>query len=191
MRNINIAGFGPIVPDVASESQAPRRRTPHRAQSGNWRLPPRQGRGWREELRSVAAGACAQSCFGNHSWPADIPAPQAWLEFDVDNVDRRKWSRRAIACSFATSKSCGPDRPPFSFAGRTARGHHFLRPFCATRNSHGDHNLLVGRWGVPPISGYKFLILQTFAGGNAAASFSVHWSSPPDYSQHFRNQRLA
>ena len=29
----------------------------------------------------------AESCFGNGSWPNDIPAPQAWLEFDVDNVE--------------------------------------------------------------------------------------------------------
>lgn len=29
----------------------------------------------------------AQSCFGKESWPDDIPVPQAWLEFDVDNVE--------------------------------------------------------------------------------------------------------
>ena len=29
----------------------------------------------------------AQSCFGKDSWPDDIPAPQAWLEFDVDSVE--------------------------------------------------------------------------------------------------------
>ena len=30
----------------------------------------------------------AQSCFGKDSWPKDIPAPEAWLEFDVDSVER-------------------------------------------------------------------------------------------------------
>jgi len=30
----------------------------------------------------------AQSCFGKDSWPDDIAAPQAWLEFDVDSVDK-------------------------------------------------------------------------------------------------------
>ncbi len=30
----------------------------------------------------------AQSCFGMDSWPDDVPAPQAWLEFDVDNVEQ-------------------------------------------------------------------------------------------------------
>jgi hypothetical protein len=28
----------------------------------------------------------AQSCFGSEDWPSDVPAPQAWLEFDVDNI---------------------------------------------------------------------------------------------------------
>ena len=30
----------------------------------------------------------ARSCFGSYSWPDDIPVPQAWLEFDVDNVEQ-------------------------------------------------------------------------------------------------------
>jgi hypothetical protein len=30
----------------------------------------------------------AQSCFGKASWPDEVPAPQAWLEFDVDNVEQ-------------------------------------------------------------------------------------------------------
>jgi catechol 2,3-dioxygenase-like lactoylglutathione lyase family enzyme len=30
----------------------------------------------------------AQSCFGSDAWPADIPTPQAWLEFEVDDVER-------------------------------------------------------------------------------------------------------
>ncbi|HEV2501221.1 MAG TPA: VOC family protein [Terriglobia bacterium] len=30
----------------------------------------------------------AQSCFGKDSWPDEIPPPQAWLEFDVDSVEK-------------------------------------------------------------------------------------------------------
>jgi hypothetical protein len=30
----------------------------------------------------------AESCFGKDTWPAGIPAPHAWLEFDVDNVEQ-------------------------------------------------------------------------------------------------------
>lgn len=29
----------------------------------------------------------AQSCFGQDTWPREIPAPQSWLEFDVDDVE--------------------------------------------------------------------------------------------------------
>jgi hypothetical protein len=28
----------------------------------------------------------AQSCFGSSEWPASVPAPQAWLELDVEDV---------------------------------------------------------------------------------------------------------
>jgi len=28
----------------------------------------------------------AQSCFGTDSWPSHVPAPQAWIEFDVEDV---------------------------------------------------------------------------------------------------------
>jgi catechol 2,3-dioxygenase-like lactoylglutathione lyase family enzyme len=29
----------------------------------------------------------AQSCFGSENWPANLTVPQAWLEFDVDNIE--------------------------------------------------------------------------------------------------------
>jgi hypothetical protein len=30
----------------------------------------------------------AQSCFGTDSWPDKIPVPQAWPEFEVENVEK-------------------------------------------------------------------------------------------------------
>lgn len=30
--------------------------------------------------------AAAQSCFGTDTWPADVPVPQGWIEFDVEDV---------------------------------------------------------------------------------------------------------
>lgn len=30
----------------------------------------------------------ARSCFGKATWPANIPVPQAWLEFDVESVEK-------------------------------------------------------------------------------------------------------
>lgn len=29
----------------------------------------------------------AQSCFGADAWPENVPVPQAWLEFEVENVE--------------------------------------------------------------------------------------------------------
>ena len=29
----------------------------------------------------------AESCFGKNPWPPEIPAPQAWIEFDVENLE--------------------------------------------------------------------------------------------------------
>ena len=30
--------------------------------------------------------SAAQSCFGADRWPDDVPAPQGWIEFDVEDV---------------------------------------------------------------------------------------------------------
>lgn len=30
--------------------------------------------------------SAAQSCFGTSAWPADVPVPHAWVEFDVEDV---------------------------------------------------------------------------------------------------------
>jgi catechol 2,3-dioxygenase-like lactoylglutathione lyase family enzyme len=29
----------------------------------------------------------AESCFGTDRWPGDVPVPQAWIEFDVENIE--------------------------------------------------------------------------------------------------------
>jgi hypothetical protein len=29
----------------------------------------------------------AESCFGVEQWPSDLPVPQAWIEFDVENIE--------------------------------------------------------------------------------------------------------
>jgi catechol 2,3-dioxygenase-like lactoylglutathione lyase family enzyme len=30
----------------------------------------------------------AESCFGTQDWPADLPVPQAWIEFDVADIEK-------------------------------------------------------------------------------------------------------
>src|SRR2546422_4685268 len=29
----------------------------------------------------------AESCFGTDQWPGDLPVPQAWIEFDVEDIE--------------------------------------------------------------------------------------------------------
>jgi catechol 2,3-dioxygenase-like lactoylglutathione lyase family enzyme len=30
----------------------------------------------------------SESCFGMDQWPGDLPVPQAWTEFDVENIEK-------------------------------------------------------------------------------------------------------
>ena len=78
-----IAGFGPIVrgrPKVAVLG------IPFKEEGGGY-LPT-------EALTAAKSFAlwplsqAAQLCFGKDSWPDDVPAPQAWLAFDVDSIDK-------------------------------------------------------------------------------------------------------
>jgi hypothetical protein len=88
VRVLFIAGFGPVVHDLGESRKLYRDVL---------------GIAFKEETdgylhTEAAVGAksfalwplsqAAKSCFGKDSWPADIAAPQAWLEFDVDNVER-------------------------------------------------------------------------------------------------------
>lgn len=39
--------------------------------------------------------AAAESCFGTTTWPDDLPAPQAWIEFDVEDLEAATTELRA------------------------------------------------------------------------------------------------
>ena len=88
VRILFIAGFGPIVRDVTASRKLYNSvlRIPFKEESGNYLHT--------EALKGAKSFAlwplsqAAQSCFGKDSWPDDIPAPQAWLEFDVDSVEK-------------------------------------------------------------------------------------------------------
>jgi hypothetical protein len=88
MKVLFVAGFGPIVRDM----------TPSQKLYKNALAIPfkqeKDGYLHTEALEGVKSFAlwplaqAAQSCFGKDSWPKEIPVPQAWLEFDVDDVDK-------------------------------------------------------------------------------------------------------
>jgi hypothetical protein len=82
-----IAGFGPIVPELAASRRLYRQTLgiQFKEESGHYLHT--------ETLKGAKTFAlwplsqAAQSCFGQKTWPRRVPRPQAWLEFDVDNVE--------------------------------------------------------------------------------------------------------
>ena len=87
MRPAFVAGFGPIIRDSM-------------AAHGFWRdglgiafEEPAPGYFTNDTLEGVKAFAmwplaqAAESTFGTPDWPAELPAPQAWLELDVESAE--------------------------------------------------------------------------------------------------------
>ena len=83
-----IAGFGPIVSDTAESRKLYRDvlGIPFKEEAGGY-LHTEAVPG-AKSFALWPLSQAAQSCFGKDSWPKDIPAPQAWLEFDVDSVEK-------------------------------------------------------------------------------------------------------
>jgi hypothetical protein len=83
-----IAGFGPIVPEATASRRLYNQTLGIAFKEEN------DGYLHTEALKGAKTFAlwplsqAAQSCFGKDGWPRDIPPPQAWLEFDVENVEK-------------------------------------------------------------------------------------------------------
>ena len=81
-----IAGFGPIVRDVdiSRKLYAGTLAIPFKEEDGGYlhtdALP------GAKTFALWPLSHAAKSCFGQESWPESLPVPQAWLEFDVDDV---------------------------------------------------------------------------------------------------------
>jgi catechol 2,3-dioxygenase-like lactoylglutathione lyase family enzyme len=86
MKVLFVAGFGPIIRDEDASLALYRDRLglPFEESDGYFHT---------EQVAGTKAFAlwplshAAQSCFGADTWPEDLPIPQAWLEFDVDDVE--------------------------------------------------------------------------------------------------------
>jgi hypothetical protein len=50
----------------------------------------------------------ARSCFGKDSWPANLAAPQAWLEFDVDSVEEATAALESSGCQMLVKNKKEP-----------------------------------------------------------------------------------
>ncbi|MHB8817249.1 MAG: VOC family protein [Steroidobacteraceae bacterium] len=87
MKVLFVAGFGPIVREIGQSHELYGKALgiAFKEEQGGYRHT--------ESLEGVKTFALwplpevAQACFGTVRWPADIPVPQAWLEFDVDNIE--------------------------------------------------------------------------------------------------------
>ena len=87
MKVLFIAGFGPIAADVEESRRLYEDGLgiTFKVEDGDYRHT--------EELKGANSFAvwplaqAAESCFGSTEWPADVARPQAWLEFDVDDVE--------------------------------------------------------------------------------------------------------
>jgi predicted enzyme related to lactoylglutathione lyase len=86
MKVLFIAGFGPIASDVEQSRRLYEDALgiTFKKEEGDYRHT--------EELKGANAFAiwpldqAAESCFGSSEWPNDVVRPQAWLEFDVEDV---------------------------------------------------------------------------------------------------------
>ncbi len=86
MKVLFVAGFGPIVSDMQESAAF------YRDSLGLSFQEEADGYFHTEDLQGAKTFALwplsqvAQSCFGVNEWPADLPPPTSWLEFDVEDV---------------------------------------------------------------------------------------------------------
>ena len=86
MKVLFIAGFGPISHDVDAGRG-------FYAETLGIEFKDEDGYLHTEALKGANTFAAwplsqaAESCFGSPEWPAEVQVPQAWLEFDVEDID--------------------------------------------------------------------------------------------------------
>jgi hypothetical protein len=86
MKILFVAGFGPIARDIAASRRLYEQamRISFQVEEGDYLHTEKV-----DGVKTLAIWPltqAAQSCFGRPEWPGDIPVPQAWLEFDVEDV---------------------------------------------------------------------------------------------------------
>ncbi|MFP5233384.1 MAG: VOC family protein [Acidobacteriota bacterium] len=90
-RNIEVlfvAGSGPIVRDAAASRKFYSESLRIRFQEDASGYLHTSGLDGVKHFALWPLAQAAESCFGSDQWPDEIPAPQAWLEFDVGDIER-------------------------------------------------------------------------------------------------------
>jgi hypothetical protein len=88
VRVLFIAGFGPVVDGKNSSRKLYREVLGIDFKEENDGYLHTEGLKGAKSFALWPLSHAAESCFGRDSWPNEIPAPQAWLEFDVDSVEK-------------------------------------------------------------------------------------------------------
>jgi len=88
IKTLFIAGFGPIVPDPVSSRKlyAETLGIPFEEAPGGYLHTGKLNGAKHFALWPLTQAA--ESCFGRDRWPSELPAPQAWVEFDVEDIER-------------------------------------------------------------------------------------------------------
>jgi catechol 2,3-dioxygenase-like lactoylglutathione lyase family enzyme len=87
-RILFIAGFGPIVRDTAQSHNLYSKTLGISLKEETGEYFHTEGLQGAKTFAPWPLSQAAQSCFGTDSWPDDVPTPHAWLEFDVENVEK-------------------------------------------------------------------------------------------------------
>jgi catechol 2,3-dioxygenase-like lactoylglutathione lyase family enzyme len=87
IRILFIAGFGPIVRDVDTSRKLYAKALDISFKEEDGGYLHTDGLQGAKTFALWPLSQAAESCFGSSTWPDTLPAPHAWLEFDVDSVE--------------------------------------------------------------------------------------------------------
>jgi catechol 2,3-dioxygenase-like lactoylglutathione lyase family enzyme len=85
VRVLFVAGFGPVARDLEASKRFYREALGI-AFGGDDEYPTTEDLGGVKHFGLWPLAQAAESCFASSEWPADVPAPQGWIEFEVDDV---------------------------------------------------------------------------------------------------------
>src|SRR4051812_16537138 len=86
MRVLFVAGFGPITREPAVSTALYQDALGVSLEGDGDGYVPTDALAGVKHFALWPLSQAAQSCFGTETWPESLPIPQAWLEFDVDDV---------------------------------------------------------------------------------------------------------
>jgi predicted enzyme related to lactoylglutathione lyase len=86
MKVLFVAGFGPIASDVAASGAFYRDALDIAFEADGDYLHTGAVAGVKH-LAVWPLTQAAESCFGEPVWPGDLPVPQSWIEFDVEDIE--------------------------------------------------------------------------------------------------------